>query len=413
MKTSIFISYSWKESKIVDQIENDLNQLQLNLVRDVRDLKYKDNIPRFMEKIRESDYALLLISDSYLKSKNCMTEALNLLKEREYDKKILPIIAEKLDIYDTKGRLQYTKFWKEQRDSLEQELSSLQSTSTISAIKDLKSIEEIYLSINDFISYVSDQKHTNYEDLRSEGYKSILDALGIEDVSHLIGLLLISLMPNTEEKEILLDEWFNSNNPTSDAYSIRAGIAWHKGDVSKAHFNYTKAISLNEGNAYALNNYGYMLLCLKREPEKAKGLFAKAIEVMPHFNEARLNLGCLLSHSFCDNKSAKEQYEEIIRYGPAEARAYNNLANIEMIEYLQSHDSAVEKSVCELYEKALELNPGYIEAHLAYGQFISELLGNFDLAEEHFKKVLDLDPRSKVLVDTLLERLDSRRKKGP
>jgi hypothetical protein len=35
----IFISYSWSDMKIVDEIERDLSRFNLNIVRDVRDLE--------------------------------------------------------------------------------------------------------------------------------------------------------------------------------------------------------------------------------------------------------------------------------------------------------------------------------------------------------------------------------------
>ncbi len=47
MNKNIFLSYSWSDMKIADQIEEDLSRLQLNLRRDVRDLAYKNSISDF------------------------------------------------------------------------------------------------------------------------------------------------------------------------------------------------------------------------------------------------------------------------------------------------------------------------------------------------------------------------------
>lgn len=45
-----------------------------------------------MKKIREHDFAILLISHEYLISPNCMYEFLQVLKEKDFEKKILPVI---------------------------------------------------------------------------------------------------------------------------------------------------------------------------------------------------------------------------------------------------------------------------------------------------------------------------------
>ncbi|KCV74456.1 hypothetical protein Y011_16480 [Vibrio parahaemolyticus VP49] len=89
----VFISYSWSDMKVANEIEGHLSQFQLELVRDVRDIEYKNSISDFMETIRGSDFAILLISDSYLRSKNCMKEVLHLLKDRNYEEKILPVLV--------------------------------------------------------------------------------------------------------------------------------------------------------------------------------------------------------------------------------------------------------------------------------------------------------------------------------
>ena len=235
----------------------------------------------------------------------------------------------------------------------------------------------------------------------------------MKDVTHLIELLLISLMTDISKKEILLDEWFDKYNPTSDAYSIRASISKSKRNFDRAIINFDKSLALNDNNAYALNNYGYMLMGLDQDPEKAKKLFAKAIKIIPNFTEARLNLGCLLSHKFNDDISAREQYQEIIKYNPTEAKVYNNLANIEIRNAVKSNtinNKVTAKVVCELYEKSLELNPNYIEAHLGYGNYLAEFMSDFCAAEKHFKKITELDANAKCLVETLLERVDSLRK---
>ena len=43
-----------------------------------------------MKKVSKQDYVLILISDHFLKSSNCMYEILELFKSEQFEKKILP-----------------------------------------------------------------------------------------------------------------------------------------------------------------------------------------------------------------------------------------------------------------------------------------------------------------------------------
>ncbi|KZN69456.1 toll/interleukin-1 receptor domain-containing protein [Pseudoalteromonas luteoviolacea] len=404
----VFISYSWLDMKIADQIEQDLSMFQLTLVRDVRNLEYKQSISSFMERIRDADFAILLISDSYLRSKNCMKEVLHLLEERNYEEKVLPIMVKGTQIYTTQERLKYTTHWVEERENLSALINSMPVTAIVNEIAELKTIETIASKTNEFLAYISDKKNLTFDELKDEGYVSILSCLGVVNISHLLELSQISLIQDINEKEIALDQWFEENSPTSDAYSIRASIAKGRGNIKKAEIDFEKALQLNGENAYALNNYGYMLLCKQIRPLKAKELFELAIKVIPTFTTARLNLGVLLSKQFDDHKGAKEQYEKVISYNPTEEKAYNNLAN-----YYKKNVKNTQKNrrlICDLYEKAISLEPNYIEAHLAYGVYLSESIGQHEKALEHYDEVLRIDQKSAELIQALKTRLKNRQK---
>lgn len=401
-KVSIFISYSWSDKKIADEIESDLSQFQLNLVRDVRDIEYKSSITSFMEKIRDTDFAILLVSEDYLKSKNCLKEVIHLLKEKEYKHKILPIIIDDPSIYDAEGRVLYTRYWLEEKNKLEELINSLPATAIIDEIQELKALENISSNINEFLSYISDIKNVTFSELKNESYKSLIESIGGINVEHLVKLLKISLNPNIDEKEIQIDDWFDNNTPVSDAYSIRASIALARRNSSKAESNYKKSLKLNSENAFTLNNYANMLIGEKREHLKAKEMLMKAIDILPDFTIARLNFGCLLADFFDDIEEAKNQYETIISYNPAEERAYNNLANCYKRD---SENKKNQKIICELYDKALSLNPDYVAVHIGYGSFLSEYMGEHDKALKHYDEMLRIDPRSSELVEALKARL--------
>lgn len=403
----IFISYSWSDMKIVDEIERDLSRFNLNIVRDVRDLEYKDSISDFMETIRAADFALLLISNSYLRSRNCMSEVLHLIKERNYNDKVLPIIIDGTCIYSVEDRLEYTMHWLRECDSLKERISSIPATLIPNEILKWRAIEDISREINVFLTYICDRKNLTFSELKKEGYESIFSFLGYDDVSHLVKLLQISIINDIDEKEIALDQWMEENKPTTDAYSIRASISSCRGHFKRAELNFDKALFLNSNNAYAMNNYGFMLLKRDIEHDKARRLFEMAIESMPNLTEARLNLGVLLCRHFNDNEAAKLQYEEILSYNPTEEKAYNNLANYYKINRADTKENR--DVICELYERAIALNPEYLDARLGYGTYLSESLGLHDEAIKHYDEILKIEPRASELVFVLKQRAHSSR----
>jgi hypothetical protein len=109
-KPKIFISYCWTDQEVAEKIYDDLTQVGIIVRKDNHELQYKDSVTKYMNSIRDSDYAILLISDSYLKSKNCLYEISQLLKEKDIHDKVLPIILESAKIYNTQDRITYVNY---------------------------------------------------------------------------------------------------------------------------------------------------------------------------------------------------------------------------------------------------------------------------------------------------------------
>ncbi len=408
-KKSIFVSYCWNDSKIVDEIEASLEVFQYRLVRDIHELKYKDSISNFMERIRKCDFSILIISQSYLSSKNCMKEVLHVIKEIDFKKRILPIIADDVDIYSSQGRIKISQLWFEKRKELEDLIKNLPPTNIINEIQELKTLEEINSSINGFLGYLSDSNNITYDNLKKENYKTLFNYLGVKDLTHLFELLKISLLNDIEMQEIQLDDWAQKYNPTTDYYSLKAKIASDNNRFSSAETFYNRSLNLDKKNFIALNNYGFMLYKTKTKSDKAKELFEKAIKYQPQHTIARLNLASLLRRDFNDLVGAKIQYEKIISYNPTESRAYVNLA-----EYYKNQNSTKETQdiIVQLYNEALKFNNDYLDAHLVFGNYLSETLGKHDEAIHHYNEVLRIDPRSIDLVNTLKDRVEKIRFRG-
>jgi len=247
MKNQIFISYSWKNESIVDEIDKSFMRDDMKLIRDKRNTEYKDSFKEFMKKIRETDYVLMVISDAYLKSKNCMYEVLEVLKDENFKKRIFPIVLSDAKIYSPAARLDYLAYWKSEYDNLKKEISKYSPDEVISVTEDLKIIRNINGSITDFISIVSDLKNIPFEKLKQNEYIDIkqklrfriktkskirYDVLKQEDVSHAgakrySAQLLIDSKYNKEEIKRVIEEVTESLKNSN----------YYRNEKFKQHFN--------------------------------------------------------------------------------------------------------------------------------------------------------------------------------
>ncbi|MBN2597941.1 MAG: toll/interleukin-1 receptor domain-containing protein [Marinifilaceae bacterium] len=183
MNNKIFISYCWKNETIVNEIDESFAKDGVTLFRDKRDTEYKDSFKEFMKKVRSTDSVLMIISDAYLKSKNCMYEVLETLKDENYKERIYPIVLPDAEIFSPTNKLEYLDYWKNEYSSLKKSISKYSPEEVISVTSDLKIIRDINGSIIDFISIVSDLKNIPLDILTKNQFKEIKQKLGIQIVS--------------------------------------------------------------------------------------------------------------------------------------------------------------------------------------------------------------------------------------
>ena len=174
----VFISYSWENEDVVDKIDDFLLSKGIKVIRDKRDTEYKDSFKKFMKQVRETDYVLMVISDDYLKSKNCMYEVLEFIKDDDYKERILPIVlsdAEK--IYNPSNSIDYLKYWDNKEEELNKTLKKVDPVNATSIFEELRIIRNIQGSIMDFISTISDMKNIPFGELEQNNYKEILEEI--------------------------------------------------------------------------------------------------------------------------------------------------------------------------------------------------------------------------------------------
>lgn len=196
----VFLSYCQKDSEIADLIDNRLSEKLENkakITRDVRDVAYHESFGKFMRTIQDHDFVILVISDNYLKSRNCMYEVTEAIKDTRYDKRIIFIILKDEDkellensieealeanVYSADGQSQYTIFWKEAEEDLQARINEIgDPTYAIHLIKEKSIIQKILLDLPEFFEFIKDNNGYPLKKHISEDFESMLSFMGLND----------------------------------------------------------------------------------------------------------------------------------------------------------------------------------------------------------------------------------------
>lgn len=154
---TVFISYQWGKQALVDEIQKSISRFVI-VKRDVNELEFGDNITEFMNTIREEDFALIIISDAYLKSEACMYELTTLFKDQGADnfkKKVLFLICDDAHlIYTADGRGTYAEFWDNKYKELVARENQLTPETSVEIAQNIRTVSYIRLQIGEFLKYI-------------------------------------------------------------------------------------------------------------------------------------------------------------------------------------------------------------------------------------------------------------------
>lgn len=159
VKPTVFVSFNNKDSKFVDSLEHEAS-------KNATVIRYEDGVSswgsfvEFMQTIKQQDFAVLVISEQYLKSSACLYEVLELMCKKDWrDKTMFVIMNNNIDIYKAEGRVEYIKYWNDICVQLTKEIAALPETSTYGLKEDLASALKARDNIDAFLRTVADTKN--------------------------------------------------------------------------------------------------------------------------------------------------------------------------------------------------------------------------------------------------------------
>ena len=155
----------------------------------------EESFKRFMQSIEKHDYVITIISDNYLKSRNCMFEMLEVVKDSYFSKKLLFIVLGdddakyyknipqegiSADVYSALGQAKYSKYWSSVDKELEIEIEEIgDPMHAILQIKEKQIVQKILLDMPEFLEFIRDNKGLTLSEHIEKGFEDMISFMGL------------------------------------------------------------------------------------------------------------------------------------------------------------------------------------------------------------------------------------------
>ena len=196
-RPTVFISYASCDEPITDILERAIVDKLGDkvLISRYTQLEYKASFKTFMNSIQDHDYVLCIVSDSYLKSRACMYEVGEIIKDHHYKDRLLFVVLSEAErkyygdkapetiesgIYDPLRRAEYIGYWQELYETLKKRIDELDVEAAKSLIQVLKEIGNIYRNdIGEFMEFLSDENGKSFSKLAENEFDDIIKLISI------------------------------------------------------------------------------------------------------------------------------------------------------------------------------------------------------------------------------------------
>lgn len=175
----VYISYAWggESERIVNELDADLQAKGIMVIRDKRDLGFKGMIRDFMQQIGRGHAVIVVISDKYLKSPNCMFELVEIARNKDLYDRVFPIVLGDADIYNPVNRIKYIKHWEDKVKELDEAMRSVSAANLQGMRDEIDSYDEIRDNVSNLTFLLKDMNTLTPEMHESSNFASLITTL--------------------------------------------------------------------------------------------------------------------------------------------------------------------------------------------------------------------------------------------
>ncbi|MBD2449294.1 leucine-rich repeat domain-containing protein [Nostoc sp. FACHB-152] len=177
----IFISYTLRDKHSenwVQQIEKAFQKEGIKIIRDQNALDYKEKFKEFMQRLSRGKCIVVVISDAYLKSENCMYELVEIAKNGEFYDRIFPVVLEDAKIYKGIERIQYVDYWEQQIADLDEAIKNRKSGAKLKGFQEELNLYSDIRNTFDELTDLLRNMNTLKQDIHSQsGFEALKKAI--------------------------------------------------------------------------------------------------------------------------------------------------------------------------------------------------------------------------------------------
>lgn len=135
-----------------------------------------------MEAIHEGQYIVVIISQEYLKSENCMFELAGIMKHPDYKNRLFPIICDSKSsrVRDDNFYVELLVEWRKKLETKKEQVEKAKSANAKGATpleEKLKTIEDVNDLLADIKVYIDYTNAPSYVDASNERFSKIIKSI--------------------------------------------------------------------------------------------------------------------------------------------------------------------------------------------------------------------------------------------
>lgn len=175
----VFVSYAWtaESNGIVDRLQKELDQHGIRLLRDREEVRYKDSIRDFMRRIGQGKAVVVVISEKYLRSENCMFELVEIAKAQSLRERVFPIVLSDANIYKAVGRVEYVRHWEDEIQKLDAALKGVRGDNLTNLQEDLNIYAEIRQLFDGITNTLRDMNALTPDQHEGSGFDELIQRI--------------------------------------------------------------------------------------------------------------------------------------------------------------------------------------------------------------------------------------------
>jgi len=175
----IYISYAHagEGKQVTESLDAAFQERNVLIVRDVRDVAYKESFREFMAALGAGDYVIVVIDKPYLESKNCMGELVAVYENEEFRKRIFPVVLEDAGIYDALTRVGYIKYWEAKTKELEEAMRGVGLANLQGIREELDLYTKIRQTFATMADILGDMNVFELKSHQDEKFKTVFDEI--------------------------------------------------------------------------------------------------------------------------------------------------------------------------------------------------------------------------------------------